>query len=87
LAKEHKLFKSDNIRDNNSYVLGRVSEYNIVITCLLIEVYSTNAAATVANNILRIFIGLRFGLIMGIGDNIPNLEKEVDIRLKNVVVS
>jgi hypothetical protein len=50
LDKAHTLFKSDNVRDNNSYVLGRVGEHNVVMACLPAGVYGTNAAATVANN-------------------------------------
>jgi hypothetical protein len=87
LDKEHEPFKSDNVRDNNNYVLGRVGEHNVVMACLPAGVYGTNAAATVANNMLRTFTGLRFGLMVGIGGGIPNLEKEVDIRLGDVVVS
>jgi hypothetical protein len=33
------------------------------------------------------FSGLRFGLMVGIGGGIPNLDKGVDIRLGDVVVS
>jgi nucleoside phosphorylase len=87
LDEEHAPFKSDTARDNNSYVLGRVSEHNVVIACLPAGVYGTNAAATVAINMLRTFAGLRFGLMVGIGGGIPNLEKGVDIRLGDVVVS
>ena len=87
LDEEHEPFKSDNVRDNNSYVLGRVGEHNVVMACLPAGVYGTNAAATVANNMIRTFTGLRFGLMVGIGGGIPNLEKEVDIRLGDVVVS
>jgi hypothetical protein len=46
-----------------------------------------NAAATVAANKLRSFRGLRFGLMVGIGGGIPNLDKGVDIRLGDVVIS
>jgi nucleoside phosphorylase len=41
----------------------------------------------VAANMLRTFTGLRFGLMVGIGGGIPNLDKGVDIRLGDVVVS
>lgn len=36
---------------------------------------------------VRIFTGLRFGLLVGIGGGTPNLKKGVDIRLGDVVVS
>jgi nucleoside phosphorylase/patatin-like phospholipase/acyl hydrolase len=87
LDEEHEPFQSDNALDNNTYVLGRVGKHNVVMACLPAGVYGTNAAATVANNMLRTFTGLRFGLMVGIGGGIPNLEKEVDIRLGDVVVS
>lgn len=87
LEEEHELCRIDPARDNNSYVLGRVGEHNIVVACLPAGLYGTNAAATVANNMLRTFTGLRFGLMVGIGGGIPNLEKEIDIRLGDVVVS
>ncbi len=85
--EEYEPFKSDNTRDNNSYVLGRIGEHNVVMACLPAGVYGNNAAATVAINMLRTFTGVRFGLMVGIGGAIPNLEKEVDIRLGDVVVS
>src|SRR5277367_1652 len=87
LDEEHEEFQSRVARDNNSYVLGRVGEHNVVIACLPAGVDGNNAAATVATNMLRTFTGLRFGLMVGIGGGIPNLDKGVDIRLGDVVVS
>jgi len=58
-----------------------------VIACLPAGNYGTNAAATVANNMLRTFPAIRFGLMVGIGGGIPNLEKGIDIRLGDVVIS
>lgn len=68
-------------------MLGRVYEHNVVIACLPAGVYGTNAAATVASNMLRTFPEIRFDLMVGIGGGIPNLAKEIDIRLGDVVVS
>jgi hypothetical protein len=87
LDEEYEPFQSDNALDSNSYVLGRVGKHNVVMACLPAGVYGTNTAAMVANNMLRTFMGLRFGLMVGIGGGIPNLEKEADIRLGDVVVS
>src|SRR5271156_6375390 len=87
LDEEHEIIKSQDTLDHNNYVLGRVHEHNVVIACLPAGVYGNNAAAIVANNMLRTFTGLRFGLMVGIGGGIPNLEKGLDIRLGNVVVS
>jgi hypothetical protein len=57
LDEEHEPFKSDTARDSNGYVLGQVSKYNVVIAAYLRGVYGTNAAATVAINMLRTFTG------------------------------
>ena len=73
--------------DNNSYVLGRIHGHNVVIACLPVGVYGTVSAATVANNMLRTFPGIRFGLMVGIGGRILNCNKGVDIQLGDVVVS
>jgi nucleoside phosphorylase len=87
LDEEHEKIESQDALDHNNYVLGRVHTHNVVIACLPAGVYGNNAAAIVANNMLRTFTGLRFGLMVGIGGGIPNLEKSLDIRLGDVVVS
>lgn len=87
LDEEHEPFVGQPTLDNNNYVLGRVGKHNIVIACLPAGVYGTNAGATVANNMRRTFPGVRFVLMVGIGGGIPNLKKEIDIRLGDVVVS
>ena len=86
LDEGHKQYKSQVAHDSNSYVLGRIYCHNVVIACLPAGVYGTVSAATVANNILRTFPAIRFGLIVGIG-GIPNSNKGVDTRLGDVVVS
>jgi nucleoside phosphorylase len=87
LDEEHEQYQSQVPHDNNSYVLGRIHGHNVVIACLPAGVYGTVSAATVANNMLRTFPGIRFGLMVGIGGGIPNSYKGVDIRLGDVVVS
>ena len=87
LDEEHGPMLSQDAQDHNNYVLGRVHNHNVVIACLPAGVDGNNAAATVATNMLRTFTGLRFGLMVGIGGGIPNLDKGVDIRLGDVVVS
>jgi len=87
LDEEHGPMARQDIQDHNNYVLGRIHNHNVVIACLPAGVDGTNAAATVAANMPRPFPGLRFGLIVGIGGGIPNLEQGVDIRLGDVVVS
>lgn len=87
LDEKHEELKSQVPQDNNSYVLGRIHDHNVVLACLPAGVYGTVSAATVATNMLRTFTGMRFGLMVGIGGGIPNLGKNVDIRLGDVVVS
>lgn len=87
LDEEHGPVSSQDALDHNNYTLGRIHNHNVVIACLPAGVDGNNAAATVAANMLRTFIGLRFGLMVGIGGGIPNLVKGVDIRLGDVVVS
>jgi nucleoside phosphorylase len=86
LDEEHGPMPSQDAQDRNNYVLGHVHNHNVVIACLPAGVDGTNTAAIVATNMLRTFKGLRFGLMVGIGGGIPNLDKGVDIRLGDVVV-
>jgi nucleoside phosphorylase len=71
--------------DHNSYTLGRVDNFNVVIVCLPSGVYGTTSAAAVAIQMLSTFTAIRFGLMVGIGGGVPS--KEADIRLGDVVVS
>jgi hypothetical protein len=87
LDEEDEPLKSKDAHDNNSYVLGRMSQHNVVIACLPAGVYGNNAAATVAKDMLRTFTGLRFGLLVGIGGGIPNPQDGRDIHLGDIVVS
>jgi nucleoside phosphorylase len=87
LDEEHGPMPAQDAQDRNNYVLGQVHNHNVVIACLPPGVDGSNAAAVVAANMLRTFTGLRFGLMVGIGGGIPNLDKGVDIRLGDVVVS
>jgi nucleoside phosphorylase len=87
LDERHQPITGQGKLDPNNYVLGRVHEHNVVVACLPAGVYGTNAAARVANDMLRTFSGLRFGLMVGIGGGIPNLPKGLDIRLGDVVIS
>jgi hypothetical protein len=48
---------------------------------------ATTPRRQLLSKVLRTFTGFRFGLMVGIGGGIPNLEKEIDVRLGDVVVS
>ena len=37
------------LNDNNTYTLGRIGEYNIIIVCLLLGVYGTISAAIIVS--------------------------------------
>jgi nucleoside phosphorylase len=87
LDGEHGMFLDKDAQDHNTYFAGRIHKHNVVIACLPAGVDGTTAAASVANDMVRTFKGLRFGLMVGIGGGIPNLDKGNDIRLGDVVVS
>ena len=73
--------------DDNSYVLGRIGQHNIVIASLPDGETDTNAAAHVATQMRRSYKEIRFGLMVGIGGGVPNLQTGRDIRLGDIVVS
>ena len=87
LDERHQPIAVEDVLDPNNYVLGRVYSHNVVIACLPAGIYGTNAAARVANDMLRTFQGLRIGLMVGIGGGIPDLGEGIDIRLGDVVIS
>ncbi|KAM0427431.1 hypothetical protein ACHAQK_012028 [Fusarium lateritium] len=72
--------------DHNSYILGEIRDHKIVVACLPAGIYGTSPAATVANNLLRTFKSIRFGLLVGIGGGAPS-PPDHDIRLGDVVIS
>ncbi|KAL4966320.1 WD40 repeat domain-containing protein [Aspergillus stella-maris] len=56
-----------NPHDLNLYVLGRIGNHNIVIACLPAETTGKVFATTVAKDMVRSFLVVRFGLMVGIG--------------------
>lgn len=71
--------------DTNLYVLGRIGDHNVVITCLPAGQMGTNSAAAIAAQMKSKFVQIRFGLLVGIGGGVPSAE--ADIRLGDVVIS
>ncbi|KAL2131173.1 hypothetical protein VTI74DRAFT_5460 [Chaetomium olivicolor] len=69
-------------RDDNTYVLGRIDQHNVVMACLPGQ-YGTNNAAIVATNLKRSFPNIRATLMVGIGGGSPS---QADIYLGDVVV-
>src|SRR5271155_5806896 len=87
LDEEHGIIREKDPQDHNTYFAGRVHDHNVVIACLPAGVEGVAAAATVANDMLRTFQELRFGLLVGVGGGIPDVENGIDVRLGDVVVS
>lgn len=75
-----------NDKDSNNYSWGRIGDHNIVITSLGGGSYGLVSAATTATCMSNSLPHLRFGLLVGIGAGVPDLE-ENDVRLGDVVVS
>ncbi|KEY73780.1 hypothetical protein S7711_03087 [Stachybotrys chartarum IBT 7711] len=68
--------------DENTYVLGRADQHNVVMVCLP-GGYGTINAAIVATNLKRSFPNIRATLMVGIGGGVPSM---ADLRLGDVVV-
>ena len=73
--------------DNNSYSWGRIGVHNVVVAALPAGMYGQISAAAVAKDMVSSFPHIRAGLMVGIGGGIPQLEKEIDIRLGDIIVS
>ncbi|KAL4992984.1 hypothetical protein BDV10DRAFT_190388 [Aspergillus recurvatus] len=71
------------VADQNCYTLGSVHGHNIVIACLPSGVHGTISATIVLPQMLPAFPALRFGLMVGIGGDVPT---KADVRLGDVVV-
>ena len=67
MLDEHHNPLQQNSRDHNTYTLGRIGGHNVVLACLPTGVIGTLSAARVANQMLQIFEGIRFGLMVGWG--------------------
>jgi nucleoside phosphorylase len=81
LDEEHPL-PPNQAGDDNTYVLGRIDQHNVVMTCLPGQ-YGTNNAAIVATNLKRSYPSIRATLMVGIGGGSPN---QADLYLGDVVV-
>ncbi len=81
LDEEHSL-PPNHAGDDNTYVLGRINQHNVVMTCLPGQ-YGTNNAAIVATNLKRSFPNIRATLMVGIGGGSPS---QADLYLGDVVV-
>jgi nucleoside phosphorylase len=83
LDEEHDDLDHD-ANDTNIYTLGRIDEHYVVIASLPEGQTGTSSAAAVAVQMKSAFTSIRFGLMVGIGGGVPNVE--ADIRLGDIVV-
>ncbi|KAK6522069.1 hypothetical protein TWF281_002638 [Arthrobotrys megalospora] len=75
--------------DRNTYALGRIGRFKVVIACLPKDGFGSSSAAAVARDMLFTFPNIRVGLSVGIGAGIPDYDDEYevrDIRLGDVVI-
>ncbi|PLB41722.1 uncharacterized protein BDW47DRAFT_115022 [Aspergillus candidus] len=68
-----------------SYILGKIGDHKLVVTCLPSGVYGTTSAAAATAYLRSTFPNIRCGLMVGIGGGVPS--ETADIRLGDVVVS
>src|SRR6266516_2336813 len=71
--------------DTNTYALGSIGGYNIVMACLPKGELGTHSAAAVAARMKSTYESIKFGLMVGIGGGVPS--QKHDIRLGDLVVS
>lgn len=72
--------------DANAYTWGKVGDHHVVIASLPAGQYGTTIAATTANALRFSLPHIRFGLMVGIGAGVPQLEHDQDVRLGDIVV-
>ena len=75
---------TDQLRDPNAYVFGRIGEHLVAVTLLRTGSFKSYIAAQTARDMARSFPHLRFILSVGVGEGNPSPER--DIRLGDVVV-
>ncbi|KAH6613348.1 hypothetical protein F5144DRAFT_401253 [Chaetomium tenue] len=81
LDEEHPM-PPNQLGDDNTYVLGRIDQHDVVMTCLPGQ-YGTNNAAIVATNLKRSFPNIRATLMVGVGGGCPS---QANLYLGDVVV-
>jgi nucleoside phosphorylase len=90
LDEEHVRLESSE-KDDNSYLLGKMGNHNVVIAFPGSGVYGTSAAAQTVTHMVRTFRNIRFGLLVGVGGGVPKAphpdDPLQDIHLGDVAVS
>ncbi|RSL94793.1 hypothetical protein CDV31_014157 [Fusarium ambrosium] len=73
--------------DDYVFQAGDINGHNIIIATLPEgQEYGTGSAAALASQVKKFFPNLWFGLLVGIAAGLPNLERDLDIRLGDVLV-
>ncbi|RAL04481.1 purine and uridine phosphorylase [Aspergillus ibericus CBS 121593] len=89
----HGIPQSQPAEDNNAYILGRIGNHNVVMTCLPAGRMGIGAAATVGEGLRRTFAGVRWGVLVGVGGGVSCFHSGEggrkggkEVRLGDVVV-
>lgn len=80
----HPPLPAADLKDMNSYLLGRIGSHNVVIACLPPEKTGKVSAAIVAKDLLRSFQAVRFGLMVGIGGGAPYYSVKHDSNVMGI---
>ncbi|KAF5010322.1 hypothetical protein FDECE_3527 [Fusarium decemcellulare] len=73
--------------DDYVFQAGDVCGHNVIIATLPAgQEYGTGSAAALASQVKRFFPNLWFGLLVGVAAGLPNLSRNRDIRLGDVLV-
>ncbi|CAI7668312.1 unnamed protein product [Penicillium bialowiezense] len=72
--------------DHNTYALGTIGKFKVVVASLPMHQIGTASAATSASDMLHTFSKIRIVLLVGIGAGVPGTGNEPDVRLGDVVV-
>jgi hypothetical protein len=83
LDENHKTLLAMDSRDTNSYCLGRIGFYNVVVACLLAKIIDIRTVTLVVEHILYSFKFIRFSLVVGVSSRVLG----ANIRLGDIVIS
>ncbi|KAF5602526.1 WD domain-containing protein [Fusarium pseudocircinatum] len=70
--------------DNNYYTFGMIGKHHVVIGTMPLGQYGLSNATTLATNMVRTFLNIKFILSVGVGGGVPTRH---DIRRGDVVVA
>lgn len=85
LDERHEIPEYVSPNDNIYYALGKIGKHNVVTAVLPDGEYGIISAAATLRDILRSFLNIRIGLMVGIGGGVPS--QNHDTRLGGIVVN